>query len=61
MIKRELADEPEKLRQLQSISTTAAWRWQQFFDQLGYGAVFLVGEADLLNSFVEKDLTNAEF
>lgn len=61
MIKRELADEPEKLRQLQSISTTAAWRWQQFFDQLGYGAIFLVGEADLPNSFVEKDLSNAEF
>ncbi|KAF4306714.1 hypothetical protein GTA08_BOTSDO06115 [Botryosphaeria dothidea] len=61
LIKRELADEPEKLRQLQSISTTAAWRWQQFFDQLGYGAIFLVGEADLPNSFVEKDLSNAEF
>lgn len=38
-----------------------AWRWQQFLDQLGYGAVFLVGEADLPNSFVEKDLSNAEF
>lgn len=61
VIRGELAGEPEKLRQLGSISTTAASRWQQFFERLGHGVVFLVNDAELPNSFIEKDLNNVEF